>query len=295
MAAKAAPSALVVATRATDGGCGAGNGDATFALQGGHRARRPTGTEDSHTYNVPRHQKTPPPGKRPGFQPEPEPQGGAATVGYVAAPEPLLVVPSMASGDSVDGITLNFLLKVTLAWKQKEEEAEERKKQEKQRKREQEEERRQAVQALTDLFNSGALSSSSRRRKKKRTKRLLRTAWFYSGYMFMPRSWRLFWTNSTQLQREGGARAVRTWKPGLSTSHRYLAPTCSVPVTPEEHRKIWSFLGDDYAELSLRPIASASHWCGALLVFRLKSTGMRSFLGDPFRKRSRILCYLVRQ
>ena len=42
------------------------------------------------------------------------------------------------------------------------------------------------------------------------------------------------------------ARAVRTLKPGLSTSHWYLA-SCSVPVTPEEHKKIWSFLGDDYA------------------------------------------------
>ena len=31
--------------------------------------------------------------------------------------------------------------------------------------------------------------------------------------------WRLFGTNSTLFLREGGARAVRTWKPGLSTSH----------------------------------------------------------------------------
>ena len=43
MAAKAAPSALVVATRAADGGCGAGYGDPPFALQGGHRERRPFG------------------------------------------------------------------------------------------------------------------------------------------------------------------------------------------------------------------------------------------------------------
>ena len=48
MAAKAAPSALVEATRAADGGCGAGNGDPPFALQGGHRERRPTGTEAWH-------------------------------------------------------------------------------------------------------------------------------------------------------------------------------------------------------------------------------------------------------
>ena len=50
LAAKAAPSTLVVATRAADGGCGAGYGDPPFALQGGHRAQRPTGTEDSHQH-----------------------------------------------------------------------------------------------------------------------------------------------------------------------------------------------------------------------------------------------------
>ena len=50
MAAKAAPSALMVATRAADGGCGAGYGDPSFALQGGHRERHPTGTEDWHQH-----------------------------------------------------------------------------------------------------------------------------------------------------------------------------------------------------------------------------------------------------
>ena len=44
-------------------------------------------------------------------------------------------------------------------------------------------------------------------------------------------------------------------------SHWYLAP-CLVPVSPEEHRKIWSFLGDAYAELFLRPLVSGSHLCG---------------------------------
>ena len=43
-------------------------------------------------------------------------------------------------------------------------------------------------------------------------------------------------------------------------SHWYLAP-CSVPVSPEEHWKIWSFLGDAYAEFSLRPLVSGSHLC----------------------------------
>ena len=114
-----------------------------------------------------RAQKRPLPGTR--LEPPEEvsePQLGAVTVGYVTAPEPLLVVPSMAGGDSVDGIALKVLLKVALSKKQKEEEAEERKKQEKQRKKEQEEERRQAVQAVADLFSSAPLSSSSRRKKK---------------------------------------------------------------------------------------------------------------------------------
>ena len=42
---KAAPSALVVATRAPDGGCGAGYSDPPFALQGGHCEQRPKGSE----------------------------------------------------------------------------------------------------------------------------------------------------------------------------------------------------------------------------------------------------------
>ena len=44
----------------------------------------------------------------------------AATVGYVAAPGPLLEVSSMAGGDSVDGTALRFLVKKALE-RQKEE------------------------------------------------------------------------------------------------------------------------------------------------------------------------------
>ena len=124
-----------------------------------------------------------------------------------------------------------------------------------------------------------------RKKKKKRKKRLPRssrprlprTDWFFSGYMFLPRSRRLLGTISALFQREGGpwllrsilaascpygslqaqdarhlgrygpeghlcrdtefasvARAVRTWKPGLSASHWYLAVTCSVLVLPAE-------------------------------------------------------------
>ena len=40
----------MVATRATDGGCGAGNGVPPLVPKCGHRARQPTGTEDSHQH-----------------------------------------------------------------------------------------------------------------------------------------------------------------------------------------------------------------------------------------------------
>ena len=51
MAAKAAPSALIVATRAADGGCGAGYSNPPFALQVGLRERRPKGPADSHQHH----------------------------------------------------------------------------------------------------------------------------------------------------------------------------------------------------------------------------------------------------
>ena len=50
MAAKSAPFALVVATRAADGGCGAGYSDPPFALQGWHCVRRPKGPDESHQH-----------------------------------------------------------------------------------------------------------------------------------------------------------------------------------------------------------------------------------------------------
>ena len=53
-------------------------------------------------------------GGRPGVLEEPEPQGGAVTVGYVAAPGPLPEVASMAGSDSVDGTALRFLVKKAL-------------------------------------------------------------------------------------------------------------------------------------------------------------------------------------
>ena len=61
---------------------------------------------------------------------ESDPQLRAATVGYVAAGEtPLLGVPSMAdsSTEAIDGRTLRFLLKKSLALQKKQEDEERRK------------------------------------------------------------------------------------------------------------------------------------------------------------------------
>ena len=67
---------------------------------------------DHEKYVGLRAQKPPLPGKRPGLQLEPGPQGGAVTDGYVAALAPPLAVLLLASaaGEAVDHSTLQFLL-----------------------------------------------------------------------------------------------------------------------------------------------------------------------------------------
>ena len=62
------------------------------------------------------------------------------------------------------------------------------------------------------------------------------------------------------------ARAARTWKPGLSTSHWYLAPTCSVPARLMS-TGILKFLGDDFWKMF--------HHC--LAVDTRSCVGLRSF------------------
>ena len=59
-------------------------------------------------HDGPRAQKPPLPGKRPALPPEPQPQGGAVTDGYVAASVPSLAVPLLASaaGEAVDSSSL---------------------------------------------------------------------------------------------------------------------------------------------------------------------------------------------
>ena len=58
------------------------------------------------TYNAPRDTSASS-GTRPGSLKEREVQWEAVTVGYVAAGAPLLVVPSLAGGDGVDGTTVS--------------------------------------------------------------------------------------------------------------------------------------------------------------------------------------------
>ena len=69
-----------------------------------------------------RAQTTPPPGTRPGVPLDPGPPVvGAVTVGYVAAPGPLLAPPVLAGGDGLDESALAFLVQQTLLARDKEE------------------------------------------------------------------------------------------------------------------------------------------------------------------------------
>ena len=78
----------------------------------------------AETHYALRRQKTTSVGARPGVLKDPAPQG-AVTVGYVAAPGPLLAAPLLAStaGEAVDNAAFSFLLQQSLA-AQKEEEVE---------------------------------------------------------------------------------------------------------------------------------------------------------------------------
>ena len=118
-------------------------------------------------------QKTASLGQRPGVLTELEPQEGAVTVGYVAAPVPLLAVPLLAgaAGEAVDAHTLSFLLAWSLAEKKVEEE--ERKKQV----QEATELNKKLLERLTaegrrDLEQRLDSGGASSKRKKKRRKRL---------------------------------------------------------------------------------------------------------------------------
>ena len=61
----------------------------------------------------------------------------AATVGYVAAARPLLVVPSMAGGDNIDGTALRYLVSQVIERRKVLVEEERRKQEEKEKEEEQ--------------------------------------------------------------------------------------------------------------------------------------------------------------
>ena len=119
----------------------------------------PREVDDQDKNEASRRQKAPPPGAHPGVLKEPEVQGGAVSVGYVAAPVPLLEVSSMAGGDSVDGASLRFLLGIVLEEKMKGEEW------------------RKVVEKEKEKAARSSAFSSKRTRKKKKKRRLCSLPW----------------------------------------------------------------------------------------------------------------------
>ena len=121
-------------------------------------------------------------GARPGVLTEPEPQGEAVTVGYVAAPGPLLVVASLAGGDEVDATTVSHLLKAALVKKEEERKAQERK----ERVMQEIHRKVRADEAVTDVewaawkawrgIGSSSSSGQKRKRKKRRKRKLPRNS-----------------------------------------------------------------------------------------------------------------------
>ena len=194
---------------------------ATALHHSAQRVEVPREGVEGEQHYAPRRPKPPLPGKRPGLPPEPEPQVRAATVGYVAAPVPVLSMPSLADtmADQVDDRAVQILLQLALERKKREEEKEERRRAE-----EEKHERRMQLlnqrvghdMPLTEaewaawrqwmgiVPSSSSSAGTKRKRKKKRKKKLPR-----SGYKFLPRSRRLFGTNSTLFLREGGPLAPK--------------------------------------------------------------------------------------
>ena len=166
----------------------------------GQKTAARAGEEVEHASHYgPRAQETPPPGVRPDSLAEPGPQMSDRSLRRSSGQTPLLGVPSLADApaEAIDGSTLRYLLKANIARKKFEEEEEEEEKKYQERAAE----TRRRAQALLDH----AASLPKRKRKKKRKKKLPR-----SGYKFLPRSRRLFGTNSTLLLREGRPWLLRS-------------------------------------------------------------------------------------
>ena len=163
---------------------------------------------------------------------EPQRRLGARTLVCLSPSVPLL---ADTAAEAVDVNTVHFLLKDALK------QLKERRNMEAE---EEEEERWMAqVKAMTVLSRR-----LPRKRKKKRKRKLPRNS---SRPRLAARHLGRYGPEGhfcRDAETASVARAVRTWKPGLSTSHWYLAP-CSVLVSPEEHRKIsvfWKFTARNY-------------------------------------------------
>ena len=149
-------------TRAAERRNGAGCCPSSQPWWGACEVRRPTGAEDSQLRAAARRPDGAGAARGEG--------GGAVTVGYVAAPAPLLAVPLLAgaAGEAIDGAALSFLLHQSLAVKKEEEE------------------RRQKVRESLERLHTkvdaepaallGSSSSSAGKRKKRRKRRLPRTS-----------------------------------------------------------------------------------------------------------------------
>ena len=144
------------------------------ASRGQTRARAREGVEHEKYVGL-RAQKPPLSEKRPGFPPEPEPQGGAVTDGNVAAPAPPLVVPLLASAasEAVHHSTLQFLLTHAIETKKALEEEERKKRVQESvaRLRAKDHAGEPLSAAEHEAWYGTSSSSTGKRRKKKKRKR----------------------------------------------------------------------------------------------------------------------------
>ena len=146
----------------------------TVAMELAAALHHSCGVRPDVSYSAPRGQKAASSGMRPALLSEvAEPQGDAVTPGVVTARAPLLdrVVPTVRGDDGVDGTTLRYLLKKSLAQKEAEEEEQERRREEKLRDFSKSFTRQQEGGGA-----SGASSSSHPTRRKKKRKKKRRPA-----------------------------------------------------------------------------------------------------------------------
>ena len=111
------------------------------------------------------------------------------------------------------------------------------------------------------------IGASSRARRRKRKKRRKRKSPRGAPLRRFPRARAVRSWNSGHFLRDGGASAARTWKPGLSTSHWFLAPTCSVPARLKS-TGIFKFWGDDFWKMFHHCLAVDTRSCVGLTELR---------------------------